>query len=201
MAADKKSNPAQISQAVLDETNQSIKVSVVSGGSSGVTSDTNLKEVGGNTVATGAGAADTGTQRVVIATDQATLPVDIQDTEIAVSLDKDEDSVTVYSDPLSPLDVAGAVTPEMTSGGHLAVTTSTTGSTFVAFASQQCRQLTISNQSGTTIEVRQGGAGVAFQIPTAAFYTFFGLINANELDLRRTDVGNTQVTITARWEA
>ena len=97
MAADKKSNPAQISQAVLDETNQSIKVSVVSGGSGGVTSDTNLKEVGGNTVATGAGAADTGTQRVVIATDQATLPVDIQDTEIAVSLDKDEDSVTIYT--------------------------------------------------------------------------------------------------------
>jgi len=97
MAADKKSNPAQISQAVLDESNQSIKVSVVSGGSSGVASDTNLKDVGGNTVATGAGAANTGTQRVVIASDQSTLPVDIQDTEIAVSLDHTEDSVTIYT--------------------------------------------------------------------------------------------------------
>lgn len=58
MAADKKSNPAQIAQAVLDETNQSVKVSVV------------------NTDA---------------------IPVDIQDTEIAIAINKDEDSVTIYT--------------------------------------------------------------------------------------------------------
>lgn len=56
--ADKKSNPAQIAQAVLDEAGQAIKVTV------------------SNTDA---------------------IPVDIQDTEIAISIDKDEDSVTIYA--------------------------------------------------------------------------------------------------------
>ena len=92
------------------------------------------------------------------------------------------------------------VLPLMASGGNLSVTTAATGTTYTAFASQACKQLTISNQSGTTIEVRQGGAGVAFQIPTAAFYTFFGITNTNQLDVRRVDTSNTQVTVTARWE-
>jgi len=93
------------------------------------------------------------------------------------------------------------VLPSMTNGGNLAVTTNATGTTYTAFASQACKQLTISNQSGVVIEVRQGGGGVALQIPTGAFYTFFGITNANQLDVRRVDVSNTQITITARWEA
>ena len=93
------------------------------------------------------------------------------------------------------------VLPSMANGGNLAVTTNTTGTNYAAFASQVCKQLTISNQSGVVIEVRQGGAGVALQIPTGAFYTFFGITNTNQLDVRRVDVSNTQITITARWEA
>lgn len=93
-----------------------------------------------------------------------------------------------------------SVIPLMTSGGNLSVTTNATGTTFNAFASQACKQLNISNQTGTTIEVQQGGAGVAFQIPSGAFYTFFGITNANQLAIRRTDVSNTTVTVTARWE-
>ena len=96
MAADKKSNPAQISQAVLDETNQAIKVNIVAS-TGGASNTVDVAAVGGSPTATNAGAADAGTQRVVIATDQATLPVDIQDTEIAVSLDHTEDSVTIYT--------------------------------------------------------------------------------------------------------
>lgn len=92
------------------------------------------------------------------------------------------------------------VIPSMTNGGNLMVTTNATGTTFNAFASQACKQLNISNQTGTTIEVRQDGAGVGFQIPTGAFYTFFGITNANKLEIRRVDTSNTQVTVTARWE-
>lgn len=96
MAADKKSNPAQIAQAVLDEDNQAIKVTVVgSGGGTGT--DVNLIQVNGTTVSTGAGLVTTGTQRVVLASNQPTIPVDIQDTEIAISMDKDEDSVTIFA--------------------------------------------------------------------------------------------------------
>lgn len=117
--ADKKSNPSQIAQAVLDEENQAIKVTVVgSGGGTGA--DVNLIQVNGNNVAAGAGLVTAGTQRVVLASNQPTIPVDIQDTEIAISIDKDEDSVTIYApdnnttpipvdilDFPAPLDVVG----------------------------------------------------------------------------------------------
>lgn len=101
----------------------------------------------------------------------------------------------------NPLPVGGSVTPAMTSGGNISATTNATGTNWTAYGSQACKQLTLSNQSGTTIEVRQGGAGVGLQIPTGAFYTFFGITNANQLEVRRVDTSNTQVTITARWEA
>lgn len=93
------------------------------------------------------------------------------------------------------------VIPSMFNGGNISVQTAATGTNYTAFASQVCKQLTLSNQSGVTIEVRQGAEGVALQIPTGAFYTFFGITNANQLDVRRVDTQNTQVTITARWEA
>lgn len=93
------------------------------------------------------------------------------------------------------------VIPSMASGGNISITTASTGTNFTAFASQVCKQLTLSNQSGTVVEVRQGATGVALQIPTGAFYTFFGITNTNQLDVRRTDVSNTQITLTARWEA
>jgi hypothetical protein len=91
--------------------------------------------------------------------------------------------------------------PTMANGGHLSLTTNATGTNWTAFGSQACKQLTLSNQTGTTLEVRQGGAGVGFQIPDGAFYTFFGITNANQLSVRRVDTSNTQVTVTARWES
>ncbi len=87
------------------------------------------------------------------------------------------------------------------SGGHLSLQTNATGTTYTAFGSQLCKQLTVSNQTGTRMEFRQGASGVAFQVPDGAFYTFFGLTNANQIDARRFDTSNTQVTLTARWEA
>lgn len=96
--ADKKSNPSQIAQAVLDEENQAIKVTVVSGGGGGGGGgDVNVAEINGTTVSTGAGVITTGTQRVVLASNQPTIPVDIQDTEIAISMDSTSDSVTIYT--------------------------------------------------------------------------------------------------------
>ena len=45
------------------------------GSSGGPSSDVNLIQLNGVTIAVNAGAADNGTQRVILATDQATLPV------------------------------------------------------------------------------------------------------------------------------
>lgn len=360
--ADKKSDLTQIAQSVLDEANQAVKVSVVS--DSGGSSDVNLESVAGQPVDTGNGVVGPGTQRVVLAADQATVPVDIQDTELAVAIDHTEDSITVYtpnnnttpipvfeqsaidtgnstSAPLGPngvfagtpfdakdystlcisvksdqsaaangisvqyssdgtnwdhihaydylantglsynlplemryvrvvytngpvgqsffrmncvfrrdevspsmytigqgvndytlatptksviygkttvgggeyvavkvnpsgaltTEVTGEVKPVMAASGHLLATTSATGTSYVVFASQACRQLTISNQSGTTLEFQQGGAGAGFLIPTGSFYTFFGITNTNQLGVRRADTNATQVNVTARWES
>ena len=93
------------------------------------------------------------------------------------------------------------VIPSMTSSGNLSVTTAATGTNWTAFASQALKQLTVSNQTGTNIEFRQGGAGVGLIIPAGAIFTFFGITNANQIEARRTDTSNSQVTITARWEA
>lgn len=97
----------------------------------------------------------------------------------------------------NPLDVI----PLLESAGHLSLQTNADGTTYTAFSSQACKQLTVSNQSGTTLEFQQGGSGVAFQVPTGSFYTFFGLSNASSLGARRVDTSTTQVTIQGRWEA
>lgn len=106
------------------------------------------------------------------------------------------------------LTVQGATTgtpiltvPVMSSGGNIDLTTNTTGSTFNTFASQACKQLTIVNNTGTTIEFRQGGAGVAVPIFDKAAFTVFGITNTNQIGIRRTDVSNTTVTVQARWES
>ena len=93
------------------------------------------------------------------------------------------------------------VIPSMTTGGHVSLTTNATGTNWTAFGSQALKQLTVSNQTGVTLEFRQGGSGVGFQIPSGTFFTFFGLTNANQIDARRVDTSNSQVTITARWES
>ena len=92
------------------------------------------------------------------------------------------------------------VTTVATKSGFLSLTTSATGTNYVTFASTDATKLIISNQTGTTIEVRQGGAGATFLIPTAQIVTLSGIINANQISLRRSDTSNTQVTVGARWE-
>lgn len=109
--------------------------------------------------------------------------------------------VEVTNDDGNPLPVSGSVTPIMQSAGHLSVTTSGTGSTYVAFSSQACKQLTISNDSGVSLEVQQGGSGAGFVVQDGTYYAFYGIANADQLSVRRKDVSGTQVTVSARWEA
>lgn len=105
------------------------------------------------------------------------------------------------SDVVNTDEEAQNVVPRMVSGGHLSAQTANPGATYVLFGSQACKQLTISNQTGVTIEVQQGGAGVGFQLPPGVLAPFYGLTNANQLGIKRADNSNTQVTVTARWEA
>jgi hypothetical protein len=94
---------------------------------------------------------------------------------------------------------AVGVKPVLASGGNLSVSTTTTGANWITLGAQACSQVTLVNDSGTKIEVRQGGGGVGLRIPDGMAYTFFGLANANALSVRRVDLANTAVTVTGRW--
>ena len=88
----------------------------------------------------------------------------------------------------------------MSNSGHISVQTNATGANWTALEEVRASRITLSNQTGTTIEVRQDGAGVGLQIPTGTFFTFFILGITSQLEVRRVDQSNSQVTITARWE-
>lgn len=92
------------------------------------------------------------------------------------------------------------VTPRMSDGGFISVTTSNTGTPYVSFANQICSQLTVSNDSGSLLDVQQNSTGVAFKLIPLTYFTLYGLQNANTISIRRTDTSNTQLTVTARWE-
>lgn len=92
-------------------------------------------------------------------------------------------------------------TPIMNSGGNVDLQTNATGATFNAFGSQACSQLTLVNDTGTKLEFRQGGSGVAVPVFDQTSFTVFGIANANEISVRRKDQSSTQVTVAARWEA
>lgn len=136
-------------------------------------------------VTMGSGVIDANTQRVTLATDG----------QVVTDIGSINTKTPALDNSKQP------VIPSMTSGGNISVTTAATGTNWTAFASQALKQLTVSNQTGTNIEFRQGGAGVGFVVPAGAIFTFFGITNANQIEARRTDTSNTQVTITSRWEA
>lgn len=87
--------------------------------------------------------------------------------------------------------------PHVSAGVIMSAQTQAIGTSWTAFASQACIALDIVNNTGTTIEYRRGAAGTAMQIPTGAARMVIGITNANQIDLRRTDTSNTQVTVQA----
>lgn len=92
-------------------------------------------------------------------------------------------------------------TPRMAAGGHLNATTAASGAVFTTFADQACRQVTIANNTGTAIEVQQDAGGVAYPVFNGTYFTFYGLITASQLGVRRVDQAITPVTVNARWES
>ena len=75
--------------------------------------------------------------------------------------------------------------------------TNSTGTNWTAYASQVCDALDIVNNSGTAIEYRRDGAGSAIPIPDGSARLVVGISNADEIEIRRVDTSNTQVTVTA----
>lgn len=78
---------------------------------------------------------------------------------------------------------------------HGSVTTSASGSSYVALTSGVANQTTIINNSGKDIEVRRDGGGTAIPVFDGSYWTFRGITNANQLSVRRIDLNNTQVIV------
>ena len=79
----------------------------------------------------------------------------------------------------------------------LNLTTSATGANYTAFGNQACDCLDIINTSSVAIEYRRGGAGSTMTILSGSSRLVVGITNANQIEVRRVDQSNTQVTIPA----
>ena len=133
-----------------------------------------------------------GSTNTALATSNATL------TAIAGFVDGIEALTTATNVALAgTLNVA----PQLASGGNLSVQTDAAGANYTALSGQACKQVTIINDTGTKLQVRQGASGATVTIFDQAAFTFFGITNANQLQVRRKDTSNTQVTADVRWEA
>lgn len=77
--------------------------------------------------------------------------------------------------------------------------TNATGATYNAFGSQACTMLDVVNTAPAAVdlEVRRGGSGNTITVPAGSSRMFVGITNASDLQVRRLDQSNTQVTFTA----
>ena len=91
-----------------------------------------------------------------------------------------------------PVSVPGAVSVTI-----MSVTTAATGTNYTAFSSQTCNCLDIVNTSSVAIEYRRGATGTAMTILSGSSRLVVGITNANQIDVRRVDTSNTQITIPA----
>lgn len=79
----------------------------------------------------------------------------------------------------------------------MAVATSGTGATYVAFGAQACSSLDIVNNTGVDIEVRRGAAGNTLVVRDGYSRLIQGITNASQIQVRRADVSNTPASVTA----
>lgn len=90
-----------------------------------------------------------------------------------------------------------ASVPNANSVTIMSLTTAATGTNWTAFSSQTCNSLDIVNTSSVAIEYRRGAAGNTMTILSGSSRLVVGITNANQIDVRRVDTSNTQITIPA----
>lgn len=93
------------------------------------------------------------------------------------------------------------VHPQMESGGNSSVQTAASGTDYAPLADRPCAQVTIVNDTGTKILVQQDGIGAGLPVLDQTSFTFYGLTNAKQLAVKRSDSSASQVTVPYRWEA
>lgn len=111
---------------------------------------------------------------------------------VKISEGADGSATDVSSANPMPTSVPGAVSATI-----LSLTTAATGTNYTAFSSQTCQSLDIVNTSSVAIEYRRGATGNAMTILSGSSRLVVGITNANQIDVRRVDTSNTQITIPA----
>lgn len=91
-----------------------------------------------------------------------------------------------------PVSVPGAASATI-----MSLTTAAIGTNYTAFSSQVCNSLDIVNTSSVAIEYRRGATGNSMTILSGSSRLVVGISNANQIDVRRVDTSNTQITIPA----
>jgi len=111
---------------------------------------------------------------------------------VKISEGADGSATDVSATNPMPVSVPGAVSVTI-----MSLTTAATGTNYTAFSSQTCHALDIVNTSSVSIEYRRGATGNTMTILSGSSRLVTGITNANQIDVRRTDTSNTQITIPA----
>jgi len=90
------------------------------------------------------------------------------------------------------------ITPSIVSQNLINKLTATVGTNYTAFDPQACNWVSLVNGTGVDLEVRYVGSLPTLIIPAGAGYRFGAVTNANQLEFRRQDQSNTQVTVRAQ---
>ena len=114
------------------------------------------------------------------------------------------DGTAALGTAANPLLIGPGTNPTFTvnAGGRVtvasidAVTTAATGTNYSTLGAGACTEVLLINLTGTQLEYRRGGAGVAMPVVSNSAVLIEGIANANEISIRRTDTSNTQVTAT-----
>jgi hypothetical protein len=76
------------------------------------------------------------------------------------------------------------------------IQTSAVGATWVAGANQPCLFARIHNATGTAISFRRTGSNVgSIDVPDGQMRNIYGVRNLSEIEIRRADTSNVQVTV------
>lgn len=111
----------------------------------------------------------------------------------------DEDGVPQVCSGMSGGGAGSAlqVSPVFSGGANLSISTA---ASYTPFPTQTCKQLTLANNTGVTVQVQQGGSGAAQPVFPGTYYVFYGLTDASSLAVERADGTATAVTVNARCE-
>lgn len=87
-------------------------------------------------------------------------------------------------------------------GGMIIALSNVNGGTFNPFPQQECRLLTIINDTGFDLHVKQSGNtdNDYITIFDKTYFPMAGIRDASDILIRRKDLNNSAVTVRARWE-